>query len=106
MTHAHNPFVVIIPPRWCFQVQSQRGLIARAAALRAAVGPSHAGSTVRSLRMSPTEHPRSIRSFVTRAGRITEAQQRALEQLWPTYGIEFVEAPLDLAQALGRSAPL
>jgi len=56
--------------------------------------------------MTETEHPRSIRSFVTRSGRITEAQQRALELLWPTYGIEFVEAPLDLAQAFGRSAPL
>src|SRR5215813_11307440 len=105
MTHAHNPFVVIIPPRWCFQVQSQRGLIACAAALRAAVGPSHAGSTVRSLRMSPTEHPRSIRSFVTRAGRITEAQQRALARLWPRYGIEFSSTRLDAFAVYGREAP-
>jgi tRNA (guanine-N7-)-methyltransferase len=52
-----------------------------------------------------TEHPRSIRSFVTRSGRITEAQQRALRELWPEYGIEFQQAPLDLAATFGRTAP-
>jgi len=55
--------------------------------------------------MSATEHPRSIRSFVTRAGRITPAQQRALAELWPRYGIEFAARPLDLAAAFGRAAP-
>ena len=48
---------------------------------------------------------RSIRSFVTRSGRITDAQQRALERLWPKYGIEFDTAPLDLAATFGRVAP-
>jgi tRNA (guanine-N7-)-methyltransferase len=52
-----------------------------------------------------TPHPRSIRSFVTRTGRITAAQQRALEELWPHYGIDFEGAPLDLAQRFGRNAP-
>jgi tRNA (guanine-N7-)-methyltransferase len=51
------------------------------------------------------EHPRSIRSYVTRAGRITAAQQRALEALWPRYGIEFARAPLDLASSFARNAP-
>ncbi len=48
---------------------------------------------------------RSIRSFVTRSGRITEAQQRALELLWPKYGIEFEASLLDLGAAFGRTAP-
>lgn len=48
---------------------------------------------------------RSIRSFVTRSGRITEAQQRALELLWPKYGIELEASPLDLAATFGRTAP-
>ena len=39
---------------------------------------------------------RSIKSFVLRAGRITPAQRRALENLWPIYGIEYAEAPADL----------
>jgi tRNA (guanine-N7-)-methyltransferase len=55
--------------------------------------------------MKENEYPRSIRSFVTRSGRITDAQQRALEQLWPKYGIEFQSAPLDLAATFGRTAP-
>src|SRR5512140_304555 len=56
--------------------------------------------------MAEIEHPRSIRSFVMRGGRITEAQQRALDLLWPQYGIEFAAAPLDLDTAFGRSAPV
>jgi tRNA (guanine-N7-)-methyltransferase len=55
--------------------------------------------------MSTVEHPRSIRSFVTRAGRITEAQQRALDELWPKYGLEFEPRTLDLDALFGRSAP-
>src|SRR5215471_12215544 len=55
--------------------------------------------------MTENEHIRSIRSFVTRSGRITEAQQRALQLLWPKYGVEFNQAPLDLAATFGRAAP-
>jgi tRNA (guanine-N7-)-methyltransferase len=52
------------------------------------------------------EHPRTIRSFVTRAGRITEAQQRALEDCWPRYGVEFDGTKtLDLDALFGRRAP-
>jgi tRNA (guanine-N7-)-methyltransferase len=49
--------------------------------------------------------PRRIRSFVLRAGRTTPAQERALGELWPTYGIDLTEAPLDLAHVFGRTAP-
>ena len=31
---------------------------------------------------------RHVRSFVRRAGRLTDGQKRALEELWPHYGIE------------------
>jgi len=55
--------------------------------------------------MSDPQHPRSIRSFVTRAGRITEAQQRALQELWPLYGVEFQPGLLDPAILFGRNAP-
>lgn len=55
--------------------------------------------------MPLTEHPRSIRSFVTRAGRVTPAQQRALEQLWPKYGVAFAPEPLDTCTLFGRDAP-
>jgi tRNA (guanine-N7-)-methyltransferase len=56
--------------------------------------------------MSEIEHPRSIRSFVTRAGRITPAQERALIDLWPKYGLDGTSAVLDCAARFGREAPL
>jgi tRNA (guanine-N7-)-methyltransferase len=54
--------------------------------------------------MSEVEHPRAVRSFVTRAGRITPAQQRALVELWPKYGLEFSPQPLQLRALYARSA--
>ena len=62
-------------------------------------------AAVRSAHMAASDHPRSIRSFVTRAGRITDAQQRALAQLWPKYGIEFAPEPLEQLALYGRDAP-
>jgi tRNA (guanine-N7-)-methyltransferase len=50
--------------------------------------------------------PRSIRSFVIRAGRVTDAQQRAMAELWPVYGLDFDPLRrLDLAAIFGRIAP-
>jgi tRNA (guanine-N7-)-methyltransferase len=46
-----------------------------------------------------------IRSYVLRAGRMTAAQKRALEELMPRYGIPFSPVPLDLDRVFGRSAP-
>ena len=54
---------------------------------------------------SPKPH-RPIRSYVRREGRMTAAQSRALETLWPQYGIEPDESPLDLKNVFGRSAPV
>lgn len=50
-------------------------------------------------------HRRQIRSFVKRAGRLTPSQQRALETLWPTWGIEYSDRALDLDAVYGRVAP-
>ncbi|HEX3843411.1 MAG TPA: tRNA (guanosine(46)-N7)-methyltransferase TrmB [Steroidobacteraceae bacterium] len=54
--------------------------------------------------MSDSDHPRAIRSFVTRSGRITPAQERALEELWPKYGVALGAAPLELEALFGRPA--
>jgi tRNA (guanine-N7-)-methyltransferase len=54
--------------------------------------------------LSDSGHPRAIRSFVTRSGRITPAQERALAELWPKYGVEPAAAPLDLDALFGRRA--
>jgi tRNA (guanine-N7-)-methyltransferase len=48
--------------------------------------------------------PRAVRSYVIRAGRITSAQQRALDEQWPRYGVEFEPRLLDLGQLFGRGA--
>lgn len=52
-----------------------------------------------------SEHPRAIRSFVTRSGRITGAQERALGELWPRYGLEFAAQMLEARGLFGRDAP-
>jgi len=48
--------------------------------------------------------PRAIRSYVLRAGRITPAQQRALDEFWPRFGVDFEPRILDLTQLFGRGA--
>ena len=47
---------------------------------------------------------RRIRSFVTRAGRISVAQQRSLDELAPRFGIPYTGQPLDLAAAFGQAS--
>jgi tRNA (guanine-N7-)-methyltransferase len=51
----------------------------------------------------PAEH--RIRSFVTRAGRLSVAQGRAIAELGPQFCLPYGKAPLDMALAFGRSAP-
>lgn len=51
----------------------------------------------------PTEH--RIRSFVTRAGRLSTAQARAIEELGPQFFIPYTKAPLDISAAFDRTAP-
>ncbi|MEJ0007754.1 MAG: tRNA (guanosine(46)-N7)-methyltransferase TrmB [Steroidobacteraceae bacterium] len=55
--------------------------------------------------MNPQTHPRGVRSFVLRAGRMTDGQQRALTTLWPRFGLEYTDAPCDLDVRFGRQAP-
>ena len=52
------------------------------------------------------EHHRRIRSFVTRAGRISPAQQRAIETLGPQFIVPFAPAALNFDNLFGRTAPV
>ncbi|MGE0557946.1 MAG: tRNA (guanosine(46)-N7)-methyltransferase TrmB [Burkholderiales bacterium] len=52
-----------------------------------------------------TSVDRSIRSYVLRQGRVSNAQRRAHETLLPRYGITFSEHFVDLDAAFGRHAP-
>ncbi len=49
---------------------------------------------------------RRIRSFVRREGRLTKAQQRALDELFPRYGVTREDGRLDFAALFGRVAPV
>jgi tRNA (guanine-N7-)-methyltransferase len=64
---------------------------------------SHANKTGKPLFYDPTEH--RIRSFVTRAGRLSTAQARALEELGPKFCIPYFKEILNLEQAFSRTAP-
>lgn len=46
-----------------------------------------------------------VRSYVLRAGRITRAQRRALDELLPRWGLAFASGPIDLDRVFGRQAP-
>lgn len=48
---------------------------------------------------------RRIKSFVMRAGRMTEGQQRGLDQGGPLYILPLADSPVDYDQVFGRSAP-
>jgi tRNA (guanine-N7-)-methyltransferase len=53
---------------------------------------------------SPPQHPR-LKSFVRRGGRTTDGQARAYQQFGPRFLLPYRPEPLDLAAAVGRSAP-
>jgi tRNA (guanine-N7-)-methyltransferase len=55
---------------------------------------------------SSSNFHRRIRSFVRREGRLTAGQARALESLWPRFGLEFSDQALDFARIFGRVAPV
>ncbi|MGD2129452.1 MAG: tRNA (guanosine(46)-N7)-methyltransferase TrmB, partial [Lysobacterales bacterium] len=64
----------------------------------------------------PAQHPsndspqrgarRPVRSYVLRAGRLTDGQKRALEELWPVWGVEGAGGVLDLTALFGDAHPV
>ena len=52
-----------------------------------------------------TPKHREIKSFVMRAGRMTEGQQRGLDQGWAKFGLELEGGAADFDLLFGRSAP-
>jgi tRNA (guanine-N7-)-methyltransferase len=61
-------------------------------------------SSVRAPGGAPERRP--IRSYVLRQGRMSPAQQRARDELFPRWGLAYAAAPLDFAVAFGRRAPV
>lgn len=51
-------------------------------------------------------HPRTVKSFVLRQGRVTKGQEEALTDLWPIFGIDKGDSVLDFPTLFGREAPV
>ncbi|MDI1251807.1 tRNA (guanosine(46)-N7)-methyltransferase TrmB [Thermomonas sp.] len=66
---------------------------------------SSAGGKVPPKPFTIIEGQRKVRSFVLRQGRFTEAQQRAFDELWPRFGIDYAGSPRDFDALFGRTAP-
>ncbi len=49
---------------------------------------------------------RHIRSYVLRQGRVSVAQQRAIDNLQPRFGIPYSAQPLNFRHVFGRAAPV
>ncbi|WP_325891648.1 tRNA (guanosine(46)-N7)-methyltransferase TrmB [Grimontia sp. NTOU-MAR1] len=49
---------------------------------------------------------RKIRSFVRREGRLTKGQEQAMNDCWPTMGIDFEEKQLNWAEVFGNDNPV
>jgi tRNA (guanine-N7-)-methyltransferase len=57
--------------------------------------------------LNERQNHRPIRSFVLRSGRLTPGQQRAFEEFWPVYGVDFVPSQaLDLQDLFGNQHPV
>lgn len=48
---------------------------------------------------------REIKSYVMRAGRMTDGQQRGLDEGWPKFGLELADGRQDFDQVFARQAP-
>ncbi|GIU09801.1 tRNA (guanine-N(7)-)-methyltransferase [Shewanella sp. c952] len=47
---------------------------------------------------------RKVRSFVLREGRLTKGQAQAMEQQWPSMGLDYTPEAIDLVEVFGREA--
>jgi tRNA (guanine-N7-)-methyltransferase len=53
----------------------------------------------------PEYRKKSIRSYVVRAGRMTDGQRNAFENSWSTYGLKLADGAIDADTVFGRSGP-
>lgn len=54
----------------------------------------------------PEYRKKSIRSYVVRAGRMTDGQRNAFETSWATYGLKLADGAIDTAAVFGRTGPV
>lgn len=58
------------------------------------------------MEIRPEFRQKSIRSFVVRAGRMTEGQRKAFDDHWPDYGLSLFDGKVDWPTVFGRRAPV
>jgi tRNA (guanine-N7-)-methyltransferase len=51
----------------------------------------------------PEYRKKSIRSYVVRAGRMTDGQRNAFDTSWPTYGLKLADGAIDTDAVFGRT---
>ena len=68
-------------------------------------GENQTGSTPNETQQGE-KYMRTVRSFVVRGGRMTEGQERAYSEVWPTMGLDVEQGMLDLTEVFGREAPV
>ncbi|HAZ94829.1 MAG TPA: tRNA (guanosine(46)-N7)-methyltransferase TrmB [Porticoccaceae bacterium] len=55
--------------------------------------------------MRPEYRKKSIRSYVVRAGRMTDGQRNAFDTSWPAYGLKLADGAIDTDAVFGRTGP-
>jgi tRNA (guanine-N7-)-methyltransferase len=63
-------------------------------------------STKESKNLDDIQYKREVRSFVLRAGRVTNAQQACMDSHWPLWGLTLEHGLLDFAEVFGNSNPV
>lgn len=58
------------------------------------------------MEIKPEFKPKPIRSFVIRAGRMTDGQRSAFDEYWPAYGLSLFDGPLDAQSVFGNNHPV
>jgi len=58
------------------------------------------------LELRPEFKKKSIRSYVIRAGRMTDAQRKAFDDHWTAYGLSLHDGAADWQRIFGRAAPV
>lgn len=58
------------------------------------------------MEIRPEYKKKSIRSYVVRAGRMTDGQKLAFDKYWPVYGLSLQDGRLSPVSSFGRRAPL
>ena len=53
----------------------------------------------------PEYRKKSIRSYVVRAGRMTDGQRNAFDTSWPIYGLKLADGAIDTDAVFGRTGP-